>query len=333
MSQPPERRKLVLRIDDDFTDIELLLKGLASAPRLEILRYLGSHTVSVGEIAEALDMPASTAALHITQLEKAGLIKTDFQPASRGVKKVCVRVYDEVVIALPSSERTREEYSDISMPIGSYVDAEVVPMCGLASATGIIGVMDDPETFFDPARIEAQLLWFRQGYVEYRFPNRLPTGAILESIQVSMEICSEAPLHNHDWRSDVTMWMNGIEIGTWTSPGDFGGERGFITPTWWEEWNSQYGLLKVWKVTDDGTYVDGVRVSSVSLDDLALEKERYIRLRLGVKADAPNVGGLNIFGRGFGNYPQDILMRLRYRSKEGGISHEGKLKEAPLQVK
>jgi predicted transcriptional regulator len=32
-----------------------------------------------------------------------------------------------------------------------------------------------------------------------------------------------------------------------------------------------------------------------------------------VKENARHVGGINIFGRAFGNYPQDILLRIRYR--------------------
>ena len=36
-------------------------------------------------------------------------------------------------------------------------------------------------------------------------------------------------------------------------------------------------------------------------------------MRIGVRADAENVGGLNLFGRGFGNYPQDLGLRLEYR--------------------
>ena len=306
------RRKLIIDIDEKSEDIEALLKGLASVPRLDILRYLGSHSCSVHEIAEALDMPTSTAALHINQLEKSGLIKTELQPASRGLKKVCVRAYDQVVICLPQGERVNDEYIDIAMPIGAYVDADVVPMCGLAGELGIIGHLDEPDTFFDPERVHAQLLWFKQGYIEYRFPNRLPSQSTLHGLQISMEICSEAPLHNDDWPSDVTMWINGIETGTWTSPGDFGGERGVLTPNWWEEWNSQYGLLKVWKIDDEGTYVDGVRVSNVTLANIAVDRERYISVRIGIKEDAVNVGGINIFGRHFGNYPQDIVMRIRF---------------------
>jgi predicted transcriptional regulator len=35
-------------------------------------------------------------------------------------------------------------------------------------------------------------------------------------------------------------------------------------------------------------------------------------VRLGVKPDALHVGGLNLFGRSFGNYPQDLTLRLEY---------------------
>jgi predicted transcriptional regulator len=113
------------------------------------------------------------------------------------------------------------------------------------------------------------------------------------------------------------MWVNGVEIGTWTCPGDFGGHRGALTPEWWDEWNTQYGLLKIWRVTQDGTYIDGVRVSDVSVNDFDLTANPYITLRIGVRnVDVP--GGINIFGSKFGNYPQDILMRLRLREKSPG---------------
>lgn len=308
-------RKLVIPLDDASSDIEQILKGLASGPRIEILRYLGAHAGSVSEIAEALGMPASTAALHVKQLEKAGLIRTELKPASRGLQKICARLFDQVVITLPTGELSQENVQDTAMPIGAYVDCQVVPTCGLVSEHGIIGNLDDPNTFYYPERIHAQLIWFKSGYVEYRFPKSLPKRSEIDSLQISFEACSEAPLHNADWPSDIFLAINGVEVGTWTSPGDFGGERGALTPDWWEEWNSQYGLLKVWKVTQAGSYVDGIEVSSVTLRDLRLDEFPWITVRIGVKDDAVNVGGLNIFGRCFGNYPQDILMRLRFRAR------------------
>lgn len=306
-------RTLVIDLSHDPEEAEKIIKGLASDKRIEILRYLAGRSCSVNEIAEALDLPASTATMHVNLLEKADLIRTELKPASRGLQKVCFRLYDQIVMALPGAERPSENKIDISMPIGAYVDCRVTPTCGLASETGIIGHFDDPDTFYDPERFRAQLLWFKQGYVEYRFPNRLPANAVLESIQISLELGSEAPLNNDDWPSDITVWMNDIEVGTWTSPGDFGGERGNLTPNWWEEWNSQYGLLKMWKVTPEGSYVDGTKVSAVTVEALHIGSGGFIPVRIGIKPTANRIGGINIFGRHFGNYPQDIVMRLHFR--------------------
>jgi predicted transcriptional regulator len=268
------------------------------------------------EIAQALDIPPSTATLHVNILKKAGLIKTDLQPAIRGLQKVCARVFDRVVIQLPTESALPEETTlDVSMPVGAYVDAKVFPTCGLAGEIGIIGHLDDPATFFEPERIYAQLLWFRRGYIEYRFPNHLPPNVNLDSLEISFEVCSEAPLHHSNWPSDITLWINSHEIGTWTSPADFGGERGALTPSWWNTNNSQYGLLKVWKVAATGSYVDGVKVSDTTLSELALDTGALITVRIGVKDDAHYIGGMNLFGSKFGNYPQDIVLRQHFSRK------------------
>src|SRR5690554_2537488 len=99
----PIQRVLELSIaDHDLEQIQAVTKALGSATRLEILRFLGNHTCSLLEIAEALGIPQSTSTMHISILEKAGLIKTDLQPAKRGVQKVIARLYDRAVIQLPS---------------------------------------------------------------------------------------------------------------------------------------------------------------------------------------------------------------------------------------
>ena len=318
-NRPQYNRTLTLTAGEVTQDaVELVAKALASDKRLAILRFLGTHTCSVLEIAEALTLPQSTATQHINILEKAGLIKTDLQPASRGLQKLCARVFDQIVIQLPAETERRETFVEVAMPIGAYVNVEVTPTCGLLSATGIIGHLDDPTAFFEPERIHAQLIWFRRGSVEYRFPNRLPPEALPETLELSFEVCSEAPLHHEDWPSDITVWINGIEIGTWTSPADFGGERGSLTPDWWGEANSQYGLLKVWKVTPNGSFVDGVRISSITLSNLKLGNGGTIPVRLGVKDSAHNVGGLNLFGSQFGNYPQDLVLKQRFQRAESG---------------
>lgn len=56
-----------------------------------------------------------------------------------------------------------------------------------------------------------------------------------------------------------------------------------------------------------------MRISDVLLSELDLPAQNYISIKIEVKSDASNVGGINIFGRSFGNYPQDIVMNIRYR--------------------
>lgn len=307
-------RVLELLADDyNLQKLEAVTKALGSGTRLEILRFLSIRTCSLLEIAEALDLPPSTATLHINVLEKAGLIETNLRPATRGLQKVCARVYDRIVIKLPADTEREETSVDVSMPIGAFVDIRVTPTCGLLGELGIIGHLDDPSAFYEPERIHAQLLWFRRGTVEYRFPNRLPPNVLRDDIEVSFEVCSEAPLHHADWPSDVTVWIGDIEIGTWTSPADFGGERGALTPAWWDSHNSQFGLLKVWKVTNNGSFVDGVQVSKITLSSLPLKPGDPIAVRIGIKDNASNIGGLNLFGSKFGNYPQDIVLRQRFK--------------------
>jgi predicted transcriptional regulator len=303
----------LLADDHDLQKLEAVTKALGSETRLEILRFLSAHTCSVLEIADALNLPPSTATLHINVLEKAGLIKTDLRPATRGLQKFCARSYDRIVIQLPADTEREENRVEVSMPIGAFSDIQVIPTCGLLGELGIIGHLDDSSAFYEPEHIYAQLLWFRRGYVEYRFPNRLPPNVSLEFIEVSFEVCSEAPLHHADWPSDITVWIGNVEIGTWTSPADFGGERGALTPMWWDTQNSQYGLLKVWKVTNDGSFVDGMQISKVTLSNLIMKPGDPLPVRIGIKDGAANVGGINLFGSKFGNYPQDIVLRQHYK--------------------
>jgi len=292
-------------------DSARLFRALSSPQRLRILAFLSDRLANISEVAQELDMPLSTATMHIMALEEAGLITTELRPAAHGQQRICARLHDVVVMDLPQHPATVESVIEMSLPIGHYMDCCVRPTCGLCGDTGIIGELDTPSAFYLPERVQAQLLWFQAGYVEYRFPNPLPTDARVESLQFSAELCSEAPLHHTDWPSDITLWINGREVGTWTSPADFGGERGRFTPEWWVTWNTQYGLLKLWQVTGEGSCVDDMRVSNVTLDDLNLRRWPYIGVRLGVKDTAEHAGGLNLFGSHFGNHPQDLILRLR----------------------
>lgn len=290
-----------------------VLKAFASAARIQVLKLL--HTqgpMNVNEIAQALDLPQSSVSSNVQVLEDAGLIRTETQRARKGNQKICHTLFDEVLLMFKDAPRPGDANTiEVAMPLGLYTSCEVSAPCGLCSGEGIIGLLDVPDTFLDPARMGAGLIWFTRGYVEYQFPNntKLMNGN-LASMEFSLELSSEVPGTAANWPSDITVSVNQIDVGTWTSPGDFGDKRGVYTPSWWKLRGSQYGKLKSWRITRDGAYVDGVKISPVSLKDLDLETHRSIRLRVAVRDDARNPGGINIFGRGFGNYDQDIVLRL-----------------------
>ena len=131
-----------------------------------------------------------------------------------------------------------------------------------------------------------------------------------------MEMCSEVPGTNKEWRSDISVWINEKHIGVWTSPSDFGDRRGKFTPLFWELEGSQYGLLTSWEVTENGTFLDGQQISDVKLKDLEINKHHSVKVRIGIALKAKNFGGINIFGKGFGDYDQDIILKLFFEDKK-----------------
>lgn len=300
-----------LVIDPEKDDAAL--KGISSAPRVNILKLLHRHGgMNVNDIAKRLGLPQSSVSANIQMLEDAGLLRTEAQKAKRGSQKICHAVYDELIVTFREPGPVIDPRQiEVAMPLGLYTNSAVTGPCGICSPDGVIGLLDVPETFLDPERMKASLLWFTSGFVEYQFPNNAKlTGAEIERIEFAMEISSVVPGTLSDWPSDIVISINGIELGTWTSPGDFGDKRGAYTPGWWTMSGSQYGMLKSWTVNGDGTYIDGRKLSAVTIDQLSLDAHRSIRLKIEVKPDASHPGGVNIFGRRFGNYDQDIVMRL-----------------------
>ena len=288
--------------------------ALSTPLRVGILQQLTGQSLRVNELAKALDQPMSTIALNVRILEEAGLITSELRNGPRGASKLCSRCVDRVDITLFTPIRVPPSTNEliIPLPIGSYSDCQVGRTCGIVGVNSFIGVEDDPRSFYLPERSSAQHLWFRTGYLEYRFPLMLSPGMSLISISCSMELCSEAPYYRNDWPSDITLWMNGHELSTWRSSGDFGGRRGQFCPSWWPDTATQFGLLKTWQVDDKGTYLDGTYTGSLTIDQLGLFDDPFVTLRLGIKPDAECKGGISLFGEKFGDFNQNILITIGY---------------------
>jgi len=308
-------KELTIGIEDG-NKLLAVAKALSSKSRIDIIELLNYGSFNINEIAEKLDLPVSTAAMNVRILEEADLIRTELQPGVRGSMKLCSRKIDVLNLHLAHPDNgTLDNHFYINMPIGNYVDCEIYPTCGISSERAYIDTDDNPSGFYNARRTDAQILWFSKGYVEYRFSNSILHHSDPLSIELSMEICSEAPNYRNNWPSDITVWINGIAVGTWTSPGDLGGRRGRLNPPWWPDSNTQYGLLKTWKVNSQGSFIDEKQSSDVTIDQLNLKNGNYISVRIGISEDAENVGGITIFGEKFGDYQQNILMRLDYATK------------------
>ncbi len=153
-----------------------VIRALANDGRAAIMQLLQSRTLNVSEIATALGATMSATSENIKVLSEARLITTEMTPGTRGLQKACGRAVDAVAINLPAPSPRTGRMIELSMPVGGFTDFDVHPTCGMLSASGAIGMFDDARSFYEPERVEAQLLWFHHGWVEYRFPNRLARG-------------------------------------------------------------------------------------------------------------------------------------------------------------
>lgn len=299
---------------EDHKMISDIGRALSSLDRLKILDMLKNKVMSIYEISETLKIPYSTAALHIKNLEEAKLIISESQPGKHGTMRVCTSSLQSLHInAHDTVKDSVNNTISMDMPIGNYYQCAVQATCGIADENGIIDVYDDERSFFSPLRFKTQLLWFNKGYVEYRFPNINKPQSPLHEISFSMEICSEAPGFHEDWPSDITISINDTEVSTYTSPGDYGARRGNHTPASWPNRHTQHGILKTFSVRKDGSYIDGNLVNKdVTLEQLSIGDSYFISLKVEIKDDAKHIGGINIFGEKFGDYPQGITMNLIY---------------------
>lgn len=295
-----------------------IFKALGSELRINIIKLLQeNHEMNMNELATSLGITNGALTSHIKKLEESGIIQVMTERGSHGNQKVCKVAVDKIVVDVESEENEEDQnIYNTEVKVGHYSDYDVYPTCGLATSQAIVGEVDDPRYFSHPDRINAGILWFTKGYIEYMIPNLLPSATKIDQITVSLEISSEAPGINNDWPSDISILLNDVKIGTWTSPGDYGDVQGIFTPDWWfPNWN-QYGLLKMIVINKKGTFVDGLKISNVTINEFNLDYKSTVRFKFEIEEDTKNVGGITIFGSEFGNYNQDIKVRIAYSPME-----------------
>lgn len=311
------KKRIVLNLSDE-KNAALVGKALSSEVRLNILKLLVDKACNVSEISQHFGIPLSTAAMHVKILEEAGMVISKESPGVRGTQKLCGIAFEDIYFNVFAHKKSKIPVRSviIPVPIGSYFDCQVSSPCGIVNETGYIGCEDSPYSFYSNDRATAQLIWFEQGYLEYRIPTAAFRKNSLSEIDFSFEICSEAPGYSNDWPSDITVWVNQTEVATIYSKGDFGDRRGRNNPDWWSDTQTQYGVLKTIRINSLGTFEDAVKCTDVAIGSLGLENGYYISLKIGVKEDAVNFGGLNLFGEKFGDYSQAIVVKAKLKDQE-----------------
>lgn len=307
-------RKDTLNLDDDDR-LEKLGNSLSSSIRRKILRLIVEKSYSLLELSRELNIPMSTAAFHVKILREANLIKAIPNPSKKGNEKNISFDCESVAIHFSEGISIDRFTTRIQIPLGSFTDFNIKPPCVICTKEGVIQPFDNVSSFHHPDRLKAQLLSFYKGYIVYPIPFEKQEGAHMSSITITMEVCSECPNYNNTWRSNITFSLNNHELGTYLSLGDYGDRRGIRTPAFWPNNSSQYGLLITLRIDGNGTFLNGEKCSDTTLKELTLDDEYLAYFKIEVKENAKYVGGVNIFGREFGDFPQDINVSVAYERK------------------
>lgn len=322
-----DSRIKALNLYDNDEQVAKISSALSVKVRRDIIRLINLGGLSINEIAWKLNIPVSTASFHVKVLVDAGLLI--YSSATKKIgneKRVFLGDYlFTIFTGNPSDEYvTKNETQTIDIPIGSYTSYHVEPTCGIATSQKMLFITDTPCVFSSPERFQAGLIWMNKGYLEYGVPLldystknfndvQYTDRKSIISLCFSFEICSECASFNHNFKSDVSFWINNKHLCNYTCPGDFGERRGALNPEWWPDNLTQYGLLQTLDVRFDGTYLNEKRVSDVCIGDLDLATNDVLTFKIGVLDNAKHVGGLNLFGKSFGDYPQDIILTVTYQ--------------------
>jgi len=219
----------------------------------------------------------------------------------------------------------------VAIPIGAYFEKVIHPPCGFITHDEVLP-FDDPKVFDNPKHYLAQLIWFGgEGFLEYKIKNPLPPETQIKTLTLFLEVCAEAQNYDLNRLTDLSIYINGEKIASYSIKGDFGGKRGkYAIPEWWPLNNTQYGRPITIEVRDDGVYIADnydewisgnilrltyQKVSDIDIKNLDLHQDS-LTLRIAVDKNAEHRGGMNLFGEKFGNYAKTITLGLEYTGEK-----------------
>ena len=295
-----------------------VFRTLGSDVRMQIVQLLAETArMNLGEIAERLGLTSGAVTPHIRKLEEEGIICVTSEHSARGTQKVCSLAVDQLLFDVSASVEERQMIAyETQIRIGHYSDYSVKAPCGLAGADRMIGSADDPRSFAYPERVDAELLWLSDGYVEYRIPNLLPEKQEIVQLTISFEISSALFGSPEDTLSELKFYLNDAYIGKWLSLRCPDSARGIYTPLWYDQKERLYGYLKMLVINQMGVYLDGARIDHELDPNLLKDSKGDLKLRFETHPESGHGGGLALYGSGFGNYHQNIHVRAHYMPED-----------------
>ena len=285
-------------------------KAISHPIRTKIMAQLHEYPKTIGEIAKLNNINIKNALFHINVLVESGMVKKISLPTEKNGVNIYAATTTDMYINYANDDGNDIEAYTQEIPVGMYADAHFDSVLRMASQEDIIRLdNNDP---FNPIRSRASILWTSGGMVRYSFGKYFSTNQHIESVNFSFEICSETNGFRNDFKSDITISVNGIKLGVFTSDGDFGDIPGKYNPAFWPRTFTQYGHLLIISITENGTYFDHKLVSKTTIKDIGLDQHDDLQLRIENEKNTKHYGGFNLFGKGFGNYNQDILLTINY---------------------
>lgn len=293
-------------------------QALSSKTRISIIELLQKDDLSIQDLSHRLGLSSAMITKHISVLEKNGIVESKMAKGIHGQLKICMLKRNDVVLVFnPVKDGFIRNSVTKSLPIGSFYDFHVSAPCGLTTSDKIIGFVDDPSTFYYEKKDTIELMWFTSGYLAYHVPLFDIELKRLASIEFSLELCAEYPGYKMHWPSTVHFELNGFSLGDTTLLGDFGDRKGLLTPSWWNL-GTEYGRQVTINISAHGTSINGEHTSSTTLQGVLAQTTEALTFKLATSQEYPK-GGLNIFGRKFGDYPQDINIRFAYNKAKTNL--------------
>ncbi len=97
-----ERDGVLYVVGDEY--INRICNALGSPTRIKILQRLLEREADIGEISDIVGQSKANASTQVKRLEEIGLVRAEYKPGTRGVRKVVKTTIREIRIILTPME-------------------------------------------------------------------------------------------------------------------------------------------------------------------------------------------------------------------------------------